>query len=310
MSVDCYSMNTRFLEAFICVVRLGSFRAAAEKLHLTQAAISNRIGSLEDEIGAQLFLRDSSVLRLTPTGARLVDYSERMLEMQREIMQLGKRNDRLLGVVRIGVIDTIVHTWLVDFLNHLQESYPGIEIQLSSEATERLHRSLCDGEVDIAFQTDQLLSEGMTSLPTLPMSLGWVGRPLSQGALDETITELLHSPVITMSRGSHPYLALKDLYRQASIPLGKIHCVNSLAAIVKLVKNNFGQAFIPLAPVKDALQSGELRFIPCALEVPLQGFVISYMESNASDAIRFVASLAVEHANKFIQSVPPPCKPA
>jgi len=303
-------MNTRFLEAFVCVVRLGSFRAAADKLHLTQAAISNRIGSLEEEIGAQLFVRDSSVLRLTPTGARLVDYSERMLEMQREIMQLGKRNDRLLGVVRIGVIDTIVHTWLVDFLNHLQESYPGIEIQLSSEATERLHRSLCDGEVDIAFQTDQLLSEGMTSLPTLPMSLGWIGRPLAPGMREKSIIELLHSPVITMSRGSNPYLVLKDLYRQASIPVGKIHCVNSLAAIVKLVKNNFGQAFIPLAPVKDALQSGELRFIPCALEVSLQGFVISYMETNASDAIRFVASLAVERANKFIQSVPPPYKPA
>ncbi|WP_409076561.1 LysR family transcriptional regulator (plasmid) [Pantoea sp. C3] len=303
-------MNTRFLETFICVVRLGSFRAAADKLHLTQAAISNRIGSLEEDIGTQLFIRDSSILRLTPTGARLVDYSERMLEIHREIMQLGQTNQQMLGIVRIGVIDSIVHTWLVEFLHHLQNSYPGIEIQLSSEATERLHRSLCNGDVDIAFQTDQLIGEGMTSLPCLPMAMGWVCSASNTTFADNVLIDLLRQPAITMSKGSHPHLALKDLYRRASIPIGKIHCVNSIATIVRLVKNGFGQAFLPLAPVREQIEAGELRYINCELDLPQQGFVISYLESNASDAIRFVASLAVEHANKFMANSPRPYSPS
>jgi DNA-binding transcriptional LysR family regulator len=50
-------LNTRFVEAFMWVARLGSFRAAAEHLHITQAAMSNRIASLEQEIGARVFER-------------------------------------------------------------------------------------------------------------------------------------------------------------------------------------------------------------------------------------------------------------
>ncbi len=71
-------MNTRFLESFILVVQLGSFRAAAEKLHITQATISNRIASLEEEIGARVFSRDAGDLRLTPVGIR------RLVEMDLE----------------------------------------------------------------------------------------------------------------------------------------------------------------------------------------------------------------------------------
>ncbi|MGE8458508.1 MAG: LysR family transcriptional regulator, partial [Pseudomonas alloputida] len=58
-------MNTRFIEAFLQIARLKSFRAAAEHLHLTQAAISNRIASLEEEIGARLFERETRELKLT-----------------------------------------------------------------------------------------------------------------------------------------------------------------------------------------------------------------------------------------------------
>jgi len=58
-------MNTRFLEAFVWAVRLGSIRGAAERLNMTQAASSSRITSLEDEFGQRLFDRDARKIRLT-----------------------------------------------------------------------------------------------------------------------------------------------------------------------------------------------------------------------------------------------------
>ena len=64
-------MNTRFVEAFLWAARLGSFRAASDRLHITQAAVSNRVASLEEDIGARLFERDARELRLTPVGVRL-----------------------------------------------------------------------------------------------------------------------------------------------------------------------------------------------------------------------------------------------
>lgn len=298
-------MNTRFLESFLVAVKLGSFRAAAEHLHVTQAAISNRIAALEEEIGARVFDRDSREMRLTPVGIRLIQYGERMLELQGEIMQLGQTDRKLLGSVRIGVIDTIVHTWLIGFVEHQQSSYPGIEVQLSAESSERLNRSLRDGEVDVALQTDQLIGEGMFSKACLPMAMGWISRPGSASAgLD--IQDLLTHPVVSMSRGSQPYLVLRDVFKRANVPMGKVHCANSIDAIVRLVKSGFGNALIPLPPVREQVERGEVEIIPFGLPLRPQGLVVSYMENRGSDAIRFVADLACQEADRFIRSLPLP----
>lgn len=303
-------MNTRFLESFLVVAELGSFRAAADRLHVTQAAISNRIASLEEELNARVFDRGPGELRLTPVGLRLISYGERMLELQQEMFLLGKTDQNLLGSVRIGAIDSVVHTWLVDFMQHLQSSYPGIELQLSSESTERLFRSLRDGDVDIALQTDQMIGEGIVSKACLPMPMGWVGPVEAPAELDDNLRLILSQPTITLSRGSQPYLVLKDLYRRAGMPLGKVHCVSSIAAIVRLVQSGFGNAMMPLPPVRREIESGELRIISSEHALPLQGLVVSYLESRASDAIRFVAELASQEADRYMRSMSAPFAPA
>ncbi|WP_322084605.1 LysR family transcriptional regulator [Burkholderia sp. BCC1972] len=298
-------MNTRFLESFLLVVELGSFRAAAERLCVTQAAISNRIAALEEEIGARVFVRDSRELRLTPVGRRMIGYGERMLELQGDIMQLARCDQKMLGSVRIGAIDTIVHTWLIDFVEHLQSSYPGIEIQLSAESTEQLNRSLRDGEVDVALQTDQMIGDGMISHACLPMAMGWIGRP-GDGSAGLDSHEILARPVVSMSRGSQPYLALRDVYKRVGLPMRKVHCANSIAAIVRLVKCGLGYALIPLPPVREQVDRGELEIIPFEMPLPSQALVVSFMESRASDAIRCVAELACQEADRFVRSLPTP----
>ncbi|WP_109479376.1 LysR family transcriptional regulator [Paraburkholderia sp. C35] len=303
-------MNTRFLESFLLVVELGSFRAAADRLHVTQAAISNRIASLEEELDARVFDRGPGELRLTPVGLRLISYGERMLELQKDMLQLGRTDQKLLGSVRIGAIESIVHTWLVPFMQHLQQSYPGIEVQLSSESTDRLHRSLRDGDVDIALQTDQMIGDGIVSTACLPMTMGWVGSAQAPEELDNNLPLILSQPTITLSRGSQPYLVLKDLYRRAGMPLGKVHCVSSIAAIVRLVRCGFGSAMMPLPPVREEIESGVLRIIASDHALPLQGLVVSYLENRASDAIRFVAELACQESDRYMRSLHAPFAPA
>ena len=61
-------MNVRFLEAFVWVAKLGSFKAAAEKMHTTQAGISSRIATLEEQFGVRLFDREHRGVLLTYHG--------------------------------------------------------------------------------------------------------------------------------------------------------------------------------------------------------------------------------------------------
>ncbi|OZI36171.1 LysR family transcriptional regulator [Bordetella genomosp. 1] len=297
-------MNTRFVEAFLWSARLGSFRAASDRLHITQAAVANRIASLEEDIGARLFERDSKELRLTAVGTRLLDYGERLLELRQQILSLGRSGDEVFGLVRIGAIETVVHTWLIGFLTNLRSTYPGIEVQLTSETTRALHRGLREGSLDIALQTDAVTEAGAVNLPCLPMEMGWVGP--AGGEESATVEELLRVPVLTMSPGSQPHEALKNLYRDAGMPLGKVHCVSSISALARLVRSNFGRALVPLPPIYEYVARGELQILRTDAVVPPQRLVVSYLEGASSDAIRLVAELACRASDQFTTSVQPP----
>lgn len=297
-------MNTRFVEAFLWSARLGSFRAASDRLHITQAAVANRIASLEEDIGARLFERDAKELKLTAVGTRLLDYGERLLEIRQQILSLGKRGEEVAGLVRIGAIESVVHTWLIGFLTNLRSTYPGIEVQLTSETARALHRGLREGTLDIAFQTEVLNDTGIISMPCLPMEMGWVGP--AGGEDIRTTHDLLGEPVLTMSPGSQPHEALKALYREVGMPQGKVHFVGSISALARLVRGGFGHALVPLPPIYEYVARGEIQVIHADLAVPPQRLVVSYRESGGSDAIRLVAELACRASDQFTAAVVAP----
>ncbi len=84
-------MNVRFLETFLWVARLNSFRLTAEKLFTTQASISNRIAALEEELGVKLFVRDNKGVRLTPDGDKVLEYAEQIVGRAHDLrMSLGQ----------------------------------------------------------------------------------------------------------------------------------------------------------------------------------------------------------------------------
>ena len=97
-------MRLRNLNSFVKVARLGSFHAAANQLHATQPAISARINALEDELGAQLFVRDKSGTRLTPRGTQLLPYAEKLLAISQEMKQQIQEDSPQKGNLRIGRI--------------------------------------------------------------------------------------------------------------------------------------------------------------------------------------------------------------
>lgn len=105
-------MNLKFLETFVWVARLKSFRLTADKLFTTQASISSRIAVLEGELGVKLFLRDSRGVSLTPEGLKVLDYAEQMMDTMQALKQSIETRSSKVGRIRIGVMDTVIHTWL------------------------------------------------------------------------------------------------------------------------------------------------------------------------------------------------------
>lgn len=120
--------------------RLQSFSLTAEKMFSTQAAISSRIAALEDELGLRLFVRDSRGVSLTPEGLKVLDYAEQMLEVQRALKRSLDNTSPQQGLVRIGVMDTVIHTWLSPLMSTLMQTFPAVEIEITADAA----RNLCE----------------------------------------------------------------------------------------------------------------------------------------------------------------------
>ena len=106
------------LETFLWVVNLGSFRGAAQKLNTTQPAISQRIAQLEREMGVRLLQRDRRWLA-DAVGPPVMVYAEKLIGLRAEMMAAVGDRSAMRGVLRLGVAETIVHTWLPQLIKRV-----------------------------------------------------------------------------------------------------------------------------------------------------------------------------------------------
>src|SRR5260221_835611 len=122
-------VDFKSIETFLWVVTLGSFRGAAQRLNTTQPAISQRIAQLEREMGVKLLSRDHRVASPTPSGRQLMVYAEKLIGLRSEMMaEIGDRS-ATRGVMRLGVPETIVHTWLSGLIKHVNTPYPTLSLR-------------------------------------------------------------------------------------------------------------------------------------------------------------------------------------
>src|SRR4029077_9091298 len=105
-------VDFKSIETFLWVVTLGSFRGAGQRLNTTQPAISQRIAQLEREMGVKLLNRDHRVASPTPSGRQMLVYAEKLIALRAEMMTEVFDSSAVRGVLRLGVAETIVHTWL------------------------------------------------------------------------------------------------------------------------------------------------------------------------------------------------------
>lgn len=143
-------MNFLSMEYFVMVARERSFTKAAEQLHITQQTLSAHISSVEKELGCQLLIRRVP-LELTYAGQVFLDYA---LGFQQNYQAMSKEfcdiTANQKGILRIGIAYTRGRVIMPDLITKFQEEYPNIEISLMESSNDAMHKSLIDGEIDLA----------------------------------------------------------------------------------------------------------------------------------------------------------------
>jgi len=144
-------MKIRNLDTFYWVASLGTFRAAAKHLHLAQPAISARIQVLEQDLGAEVFLRDTRSADLTAAGRKLLPYAQKLIELDQNVIGAFSSTSTVEQTIRLGSSETIVGSWLPDFLAHFAKFRSNLRFDLTVATTNDLRNALVTREIDLAF---------------------------------------------------------------------------------------------------------------------------------------------------------------
>lgn len=117
------------LHAFLAVARNGSFRKAAEELHLTQAAVSRAVQRLEETLGVDVLERSGAGVRLTPAGADLRKRTgKHVAALEEAAVALGRRAERLR--LRLSVAPSLGTLWLLPRLEDFRARHPELDLEL------------------------------------------------------------------------------------------------------------------------------------------------------------------------------------
>ncbi|WP_261540215.1 LysR family transcriptional regulator [Burkholderia multivorans] len=293
-------MNLRFLETFVWLARLRSFRLTAERLHATQAAISSRISALEQELGVRLFERGPKEVTLTQNGTKALPLVEQMLKLNQALMATVGDRSQVSGLLRLGAIESIVHTWLPDLLKRIREEYPNLAIELTSDTSSNLSAQLLNGHIDVSFQTTSVAGADVATVPLGSLPMRWMASPalnLSAEALTES--ELAAYPIISFARHSPPHEFLIALFSASGDTNVQINCISSVAAIIRLVVDGFGVAVLPPAFVMRELTAGTLQQLQVAHRVPALQLVTAYRRTPDNLLVESITKLALDVVLEF-----------
>ncbi len=144
-------MNSRQLQYAVLLSEMGNFSQVAEKLDITQPALSKQILSLEKELGTQLFDRTQNPVTLTAPGEYFIREARELLYRQTQLiksMEQFKSGDR--GQLVIGITPFRSAYLIPEVVKKVRDKFPGVQVKLAEEGSEVLRKDAAEGKFDFA----------------------------------------------------------------------------------------------------------------------------------------------------------------
>lgn len=287
-------VDLRTLEVFFWVVKLGGFGKAAERLHMTQPGVSQRISQLETRFKVRLLDRSSHRTPIpTAKGVEFYAYAERMLSLHSELMSCLSEKVGLSGTVRLGVAETLVHTILGALIRLLHDLHPRLTPEVAVDISPNLRASLLAGELDVALLLGPLNEPRVRNVPLGEHEMVWVaGNELDLGPGPLDMRDLASWPILSYARGTLPHAQIAELFSRADLHSPRIFANSSIASILRMALDNIGVGVLPYAVVARDLAAGKLRRLDVTQTISSLNFTASYVATPGDGVAHTVAELA------------------
>ena len=255
-------MEIRQLKAFVAIAETGTFTAAAERVHVTQAAISMQIRQLERETGAKLFVRAPRRVILTEAGEKLLDRAQLILrEYDAALDEMAALTGAEKGRLRIGSASAMVSADpLPRILKELKKAHPGAETSVASGTSEELVQSILSGTLDAAFVSLPVDARGVQTELLSEDSLVAIASPRHKLSRQKVVSAyaLAGEKLILGERGGNTRRLIDQFFAHAGVTPKVAMELSRLAAIKRMVEEEMGVGIVPLQSVRDEVAKGTL----------------------------------------------------
>ena len=254
------------LRGFAAVAELGHLTRAAEKLHLSQPALSAQIKALEDELGVTLFERSASGMALTAAGKRLLPEANRVLSDAGSLHAIARTiHGEVAGHVRVGTLSDPEFIRLADLLAQATERFPLIEIELHHEVSGAAFEKVRDGALDASFYYGDLVHPAVAAIALREIAYrvaapaAWRDKVEHAAWADVAALPWLMAPTIS----THHVLATRLFSERGSAPATLMEADNEMV-IRSLVASGLGVALVREDLAQEGEAAGELVIWPDA----------------------------------------------
>lgn len=255
-------MEMSQLRTFRAVAETLNFTRAAERLNLTQSAVSHQIRALEEELGEPLFIRAKRGVKLSQAGKTALAYAERILDDTEALRESMAGRERLpSGRVRAAAATQAFVHLFVPLFEKFMRAHPGIELSFrTTVSTEQTVADILNGTADVGFASLALYSPALQVTKLFEDELVLIvgqGHRLA-GKRMATINDLERERLILFERGASIRRATDQFFDQVGVHPALAMESNDTYFIRMMVERGMGVSLLPAWAVRDEVAAGQL----------------------------------------------------
>jgi LysR family nitrogen assimilation transcriptional regulator len=295
-------MDIKALRTFVTVAELGSFSAAARRLHVAQPALSRQVKELEAQLAVRLLTRSPHGVKVTEAGERLLLFALDLLrQFERAWDVVHAVDEPIAGDVSIGLPTSTGAVLAVPLLRRVKERFPRIRLHLIESLTGYLEEWVMAGRLDLAVLYNAEASSKLELTPLLIEELCLIvpAKHLPAARRSVPFTEVSRFPLILPALPHALRRVVEQAARSHGVQLDVAYEVDSLPALKVLVQSGEACAILSAGAVGREIADGTLRALrivrPALVRsVSLAASALLDMTSARAEVIRLIVALAEE----------------
>jgi DNA-binding transcriptional LysR family regulator len=262
-------VNLQQLNTFCTVLKEGSMTAAAQKLFLTQPAVSQQIRQLEDDLGVELLVRGSRKTKPTAQGGLLYDYASRIIHLAKQAeLSIQSMGAEVSGPLRVGTLNSLGLHLISPVFSIFLKNNNNVSLKLNYGDGVKMLQALEAGEVDICILPDAELEYGGMQGDKVAELIGhdemWLVAAGNENNVPSEIylKDLASFPSIQLT-SEYPNFnnqLAKDL-KKIGLNIRPVFESSNVGSLKRIIESGLGWGFLPAHSIRKQVSTGRMKRI-------------------------------------------------